>query len=80
LKSSLSLFVETVSSVAFKSPLTHVTDPVPIVREEFESKKEEYETTIAGLLGFPVTISLDVNAICAYADLSSASVGTLLAG
>ncbi|KAF8182071.1 hypothetical protein BJ912DRAFT_1124812 [Pholiota molesta] len=47
---------------------------------EFESKKEEYETTIAGLLGFPVTISLDVNAICAYADLSSASVGTLLAG
>ncbi|KAF8951695.1 hypothetical protein BDZ97DRAFT_1683740 [Flammula alnicola] len=43
------------------------------VRDNFESKKSDYESTIAGLLGFPVTINIDVNAVWAYGEALAAT-------
>ncbi|KAF9476948.1 hypothetical protein BDN70DRAFT_862444 [Pholiota conissans] len=45
------------------------------VRDNFEAKKEDYESTIAGHLGFPVKIEFETNAVAAYADLTTPTLG-----
>ena len=56
-------------------------DLVPSVRDNYESKKAEYETEISGLLGFPLKISIDVNAVWAYAqDMGASQAGSTFTG
>jgi len=51
------------------------------LRDNYESKKAEYETEIAALLGFPVKINIDVNAVWAYArDMGASQAGSTFTG
>lgn len=83
-RNSLSPFVKIVSYLS--PPLTWVryadaSDLGASVRDNYESKKVEYETEIAGLLGFPVKINIDVNAVWAYAqDMGASQAGSTFTG
>ncbi|KAH9478624.1 hypothetical protein JR316_0009081 [Psilocybe cubensis] len=53
------------------------------LRDNYESKKGDYETEIADVLGFPIAINIDVNAVWAYAEtlsLSSEQAGRTFTG
>ncbi|KDR80203.1 hypothetical protein GALMADRAFT_62602 [Galerina marginata CBS 339.88] len=51
------------------------------IRDNWDSKKEDFETQIADALGFPVTINVNVNEVWAYADsLSATQAGSTFSG
>ena len=53
----------------------------PTVRDDYEAKRADYETEISDLLGFPMKINIDVNAVWAYAqNVSTTHAGSTLAG
>jgi len=51
------------------------------IRDQWESKKADYESQIAGVLGFPVAININVNAVWAYGEsLSATQAGSTFSG
>jgi hypothetical protein len=83
-RNSLSPFAKLVSRRFFfhqheHSKLTPVSDAP--VRDDYESKKADYETEISELLGFPVKININVNAVWAYAqDAAATQAGSTFSG
>ena len=51
-----------------------------VVRDNYDSKKIDFESQITTLLGFPVTLNIDPGAILAYAKIDSGSAGALISG
>ena len=78
-RSSLSLFAKTVS-IGNRRAARVYTDQYDLVRDNYDSKKEEIAAQASKLVGTPFVINFNPNQVMAYATDSSTTGGYIFAG